>query len=71
MIGGPFGLLAWAISAGTVLIVFIWGLEQAAFAVITAKIVSWAMWGLGMIRQLPGFDCLRKPRKKTNEVKDC
>lgn len=66
MIGGPLGLLAWAVSAGTVLIVFIWGLEQTALAVITAKIISWAMWGLGMIRQLPGLDSLRKQRNKTN-----
>jgi hypothetical protein len=60
IIGGPIGMLAWVISAGTVLIISIWGLEQFALAMVSAKIISWGMWGISIIRQLSCFDSLKR-----------
>ncbi|ADJ28119.1 hypothetical protein [Nitrosococcus watsonii] len=51
IIGGPLGILAWSASAGTMLIIFVWGLEKSALAVIIVKMVSWGMWGMGVLRE--------------------
>jgi hypothetical protein len=70
IIGGPLGIFAWSISAGTILIVFIWGLEKSAIALVAAKTVSWGIWGIGVIRhQLSRSDSLKEQRGKTKLVK--
>jgi hypothetical protein len=69
IIGGPIGILAWVVSAGTALIIFTWGLEQFALAVVAAKFVSWGMWGISIIRQLSSTDSLKEQCYKSGQVK--
>ncbi|WP_240761633.1 hypothetical protein [Nitrosococcus wardiae] len=69
IIGGPLGILAWSASAGTMLIVFIWGLEKSVFAVVAVKTVSWGMWGVGVIRQSSYFKSLKNPHNVLNHGK--
>ncbi|BAW80682.1 hypothetical conserved protein [Candidatus Nitrosoglobus terrae] len=63
MIGGPLGALAWVFSAVTTLLIFTWKLEQVAFAVIAAKVFSWGMWAVGVIRQLPSSTTSLKQKR--------
>lgn len=69
IIGGPLGVLAWSASAGTMLVIFVWGLEKSVFAVVVVKTVSWGMWGVGVIRQSSYFKSLKESRNGLNNAK--
>lgn len=69
IMGGPLGILAWSASAGTMLIIFIWGLEKSALAVVVVKAVSWGMWGVGAIRQSSCFISLKKRLHSVKQAK--
>lgn len=69
IIGGPLGILAWSASAGTMLIIFVWGLEKSVLAVVVVKTVSWGMWGAGVIRQSSFLETLKKHANFLNKSK--
>jgi hypothetical protein len=69
IIGGPLGALAWSASAGSMLIIFFWGLEKSALAVIAVKTVSWGMWGFGVIRESACFGSLADRFKRVKQAR--
>lgn len=69
IMGGPLGILAWSASAGTMLIIFIWGLEKSALAVVVVKVVSWGMWGIGAIRQSSCFNSLKERLRSVKQAR--
>ena len=69
IIGGPLGILAWSASAGSMLIIFFWGLEKSALAVIAVKTVSWGMWGFGVIRESACFSALANRFKRMKQAR--
>lgn len=69
IVGGPLGILAWSASAGTMLIIFIWGLEKSALAVVAVKTVSWGMWGAGVIRESSYYKLLKDKRRLIKDIR--
>ncbi len=69
IIGGPLGILAWSASAGTMLIIFIWGLEKSILAVVVVKAVSWGMWGIGAIREASHLNALKDQFHRVKEAR--
>ena len=50
-VGGPLGVLAWGISGGSALAIFLWGLNTVAIPLVMLKTASWGIWGFGVFRE--------------------
>ena len=50
-VGGPLGLVAWALSGASVMAVVVWGVQAVAIPLLMIKTASWGIWGLGVLRE--------------------
>lgn len=51
IIGGPLGVLAWAVSGASAVAVVVWGIKAVAIPLLMLKTASWGIWGFGVFRE--------------------
>jgi hypothetical protein len=60
IIGGPLGVLAWAVSGASAVAVVLWGIKAVAIPLLMLKTASWGIWGFGVFRESKAQIAIRK-----------